>query len=93
MIGGGAQSTYWCQLLSNIFGQRLVFSDGGNVGSALGAAKLAQIACHPNKIISDIVTQPKILYHFEPNKDRYKDYQPKKAFFNRLYQQIAPLFV
>ncbi|QIQ21242.1 xylulokinase [Zophobihabitans entericus] len=92
VIGGGARSTYWCQLLSDMTGKTLTLSEGGNVGPALGAAKLAQIACHPDTPIHKIITQPKVIQSFEPNMANYEDYQQKRVLFNKLYQQISPLF-
>lgn len=92
LIGGGAQNAYWCQLLSNISGQTLTFCEGGNVGPALGAAKLAQLACHPALSIGDIVTQPKVIRQFVTDKTQYQQYQSQRQFFNRLYQQIESLF-
>lgn len=47
LIGGGARSPYWRQMLSDISGLQLDFRTGGDVGPALGAARLAQIAMNP----------------------------------------------
>ena len=44
LIGGGARSAYWRQMLADISGQQLDFRTGGDVGPALGAARLAQLA-------------------------------------------------
>jgi xylulokinase len=48
LIGGGARSPYWRQMLSDISGLQLDFRTGGDVGPALGAARLAQIAMNPD---------------------------------------------
>lgn len=50
LIGGGARSEYWRQMLADISGQQLDYRTGGDVGPALGAARLAQIAANPEKI-------------------------------------------
>lgn len=47
LIGGGARSEYWRQMLSDISGLQLDYRTGGDVGPALGAARLAQIAMNP----------------------------------------------
>lgn len=47
LIGGGARSSYWRQMLSDISGLQLDYRTGGDVGPALGAARLAQIAVEP----------------------------------------------
>jgi hypothetical protein len=37
LIGGGARSAYWRQMLADISGQQLDYRTGGDVGPALGA--------------------------------------------------------
>lgn len=49
LIGGGARSPYWRQMLADISGQTLDYRTGGDVGPALGAARLAQVAMSPDK--------------------------------------------
>lgn len=44
VIGGGARSPYWGTILAAALDVRLVYLEGGEVGPALGAAKLAQMA-------------------------------------------------
>jgi xylulokinase len=44
VIGGGAKSHYWGAILSSVLGRPLVYRDGGEVGPAFGAARLAQLA-------------------------------------------------
>ncbi len=43
VIGGGARSRHWGNILAAVLNVRLVYLEGGEVGPALGAAKLAQI--------------------------------------------------
>lgn len=47
LIGGGAKSEFWRQLLADVTGQSLDFRQDGDVGPALGAARLAKMACSP----------------------------------------------
>lgn len=45
LIGGGARSDQWCNLLANMLDMPLRRVDGATHGPALGAARLAQAAC------------------------------------------------
>lgn len=44
VIGGGAASRYWVELLATVLGATLVPPRGGEFGAALGAARLALVA-------------------------------------------------
>jgi xylulokinase len=44
VIGGGARSPYWGKILSSVLNRPLVYRDGGEIGPAYGAARLAQLA-------------------------------------------------
>ncbi|TNG92426.1 xylulokinase, partial [Pasteurellaceae bacterium USgator11] len=75
-------------LLADISGKTLEYRQGGDVGPALGAAKLAQIALNPDKAIADFCP-PLVLEHiYQPNPARQAYYHSKKARFNQLYQRL-----
>ena len=44
VVGGGARSHYWGSIIASSLGVRLLYLAGGEVGPALGAAKLSQMA-------------------------------------------------
>lgn len=44
LVGGGARSVFWAQLLADVLEVPLVLSEGGATGAALGAARLAWLA-------------------------------------------------
>ena len=48
VIGGGARSAYWGRILAAALGVELAYLEGGEVGPALGAARLAQLAGSPD---------------------------------------------
>ena len=56
LIGGGARSPYWRQMLSDISGLQLDFRTGGDVGPALGAARLAALSEEPASALRARVT-------------------------------------
>lgn len=87
LIGGGARSAYWRQMLADISGLTLDYCHGGEVGPALGAARLAQQALDPDTPLP----VPQLAQRHQPDAARCQAYQPRRALFARLYQQLLPL--
>ncbi|MDY2796629.1 MAG: xylulokinase [[Pasteurella] aerogenes] len=88
LIGGGAKSAYWRQLLADISGRTLEYRTGGDVGPALGAAKLAQIALNPQQDIAQFCQPLTLEATYQPNWQRHEYYQQKREKFSTLYQRI-----
>lgn len=91
LIGGGARSEYWRQMLSDISGLQLDYRTGGDVGPALGAARLAQIAMNPQRPLSDLLPQLTLEQAHYPGAGRHALYQQRRETFRRIYQQLQPL--
>lgn len=91
LIGGGARSEYWRQMLSDISGLQLDYRTGGDVGPALGAARLAQIAINPRKPLSDLLPQLVLEQSHYPDAERHALFQQRRETFRRIYQQLLPL--
>lgn len=91
LIGGGARSEYWRQMLSDISGLQLDYRTGGDVGPALGAARLAQIAMNSDKPLSDLLPQLALEQAHYPDAERHTLYLQRRETFRRLYQQLLPL--
>lgn len=89
LIGGGARSEYWRQLLADITGKTLDYRQGGDVGPALGAARLAQLAINPAHLSQIILSQPKLETRHVPNLEKHKAYQDKYNAFKKLYTLIG----
>ena len=92
LIGGGAKSPFWRQLLSDISGQTLTYRKGGDVGPALGAARLAQLAVNPDKSLSDICFQPEAEAEYQPDPKVNEAYLAKRQQFRELYYAIEPFW-
>ncbi|MEZ9234326.1 xylulokinase [Shewanella sp. 10N.286.52.A9] len=92
LIGGGAKSEYWRKLLANILGQNLVYRQGGDVGPALGAARLAQLAVTPNANIEDICPVPTLVESYEPNQAEFNHHKERREKFSQIYQNLNSLF-
>jgi len=91
VIGGGAKSHYWGKIIASVLGRPLVYRDGGEVGPAYGAARLAQLA-DTGASIEEICTAPAILHVEEPDDrlaDHYAAHMPK---FRSLYQTLKTSF-
>lgn len=91
LIGGGARSPYWRQMLADISGQTLDYRTGGDVGPALGAARLAQIAMSPDHSLQSLLPQLPLEQQHKPDMVRHQLYTGRRKVFNRLYQQLLPL--
>ena len=91
LIGGGARSPYWRQMLADISGQTLDYRTGGDVGPALGAARLAQIAMSPGKPLQSLLPQLPLEQQHKPDMARHERYKTRRKVFNQIYQQLLPL--
>lgn len=91
LIGGGARSAYWRQMLSDISRLQLDYRTGGDVGPALGAARLAQIAMNPQQPLADILPQLTLEQAHYPDAERHALYLQRRETFRRIYQQLQPL--
>jgi xylulokinase len=91
VIGGGARSKYWGRILSAALERPLVYRDGGEVGPAFGAARLARIADTGDKI-EDVCVAPLITAVIEPD-DRLTDlYASRIDTFRNLYKNLKSTF-
>ena len=91
LIGGGARSSYWRQMLADISGLQLDYRTGGDVGPALGAARLAQIALNPDKPLSQLLPQLMLEQEHKPDAARHSRYGERREVFRKIYQQLLPL--
>ncbi|YCH30646.1 xylulokinase [Erwinia sp. PK3-005] len=91
LIGGGARSAYWRQMLADISGQTLDYCHGGDIGPALGAARLAQLALHPEQPPEALLPALPLAQRHQPDAQRHQCYQARRAHFAKIYQQLASL--
>ncbi|TAL32079.1 MAG: xylulokinase [Phenylobacterium sp.] len=89
VIGGGARSAYWGRVLAAALDMPLVYLDGGEVGPALGAARLAHAAIEP-AAIADIFTAPPVARTVEPEPDLRDRLAAKRPAFRAAYPRIRP---
>lgn len=91
LIGGGARSEYWRQMLADIVGLPLVYREGGDVGPALGAARLAILGTEDHIDIDSICPIPKVIQRHVPNQENRLRFQKKRQRFQALYPKIKDL--
>lgn len=91
VIGGGARSAYWGGVLSAALGRPLVYRDGGEVGPAYGAARLARLGIDADAI-EDICLPPPILSVIKPDARLVDTFAAKQPRFRALYAHLKPLF-
>ncbi|MBB1274010.1 xylulokinase [Psychromonas sp. SR45-3] len=92
LIGGGAQSAYWRQMLADIFNRKLAYRSGGEVGPALGAARLAHLGVTKDKTVSEICPVPSLVQMHLPDSNKHLAYGGKREKFQKLYVQLKDLF-
>ncbi len=91
VIGGGARSAYWGKILSAVLDRPLIYRDGGEVGPAYGAARLALLA-DQNVSIETACTPPPILSVISPDAALADHYAHKLHRYRKLYTQLKPAF-
>lgn len=90
LIGGGVRSTYWRQLLADVSGIPMNYRQSGDVGPALGAARLAQVGVSPDTDIDTICPVPPLEAQYEPQTRLADYYQHRRQKFRELYFAIEP---
>lgn len=92
LIGGGAKSAYWRQMLADILNKTLNYREGSDVGPALGAARLAYLAISDSVSISDICPAPKLVQVHKPSIEKHLLYSEQREKYQILYSRIQDLF-
>ncbi len=87
VIGGGARSRYWGSIIAAALNVNLQYREGGEVGPALGAAKLAMMAV-TGASIADVCAKPKLIAELEPDGALTEQLAPKFEKFRRAYTAL-----
>lgn len=90
VIGGGARSHHWGTILAAALDVELDYLDGGEVGPALGAARLAQLAVGGGSP-ADICQRPPVIRTISPDPLLAERLAPKLDAFRRATAAIRTL--
>ncbi len=91
LVGGGARDAWWAQLLADTLGLTLSVHAGGETGAALGAARLAWLAC--GAAIDTVCATPPVTRHFEPDAASHTALVLRHTRFQALYTALLPQFL
>lgn len=92
LVGGGSQSGYWAELLASALDVPLTLNRGGEVGAALGAARLALLAAIPELTVAEVCVAPPVLRVVQPDPAWRDVLSARYDRFRALYTQLQGLF-
>ncbi|WP_369790366.1 xylulokinase [Rouxiella sp. WC2420] len=89
LVGGGARSNEWAQLMADALNLTITSHQGGEAGGALGAARLGWLADGGDR--REVCRKPEIKQTFTPDATRHQMLQSRLATWRRLYRQQVEL--
>ncbi len=90
LVGGGARSPLWCQLLADTLGLVLHTHQAGETGAALGAARLGWLADGGDP--DTVCTQPPVTASYRPDAHRRAALAARAERFRALYPLLGPAY-
>jgi xylulokinase len=92
VTGGGSRLPYWGELLAAALQRPLTYRTGGEVGAALGAARLARLAVGGERP-EEVCTAPPVERVVQPDAALSTLLAMRRRIFGRLYQDLRNTFV
>jgi xylulokinase len=93
VTGGGARLPYWGQLLAAALNRPLTYRVGGEVGAALGAARLGRLALGGSQSQAEVCVAPPVDRVVQPDAALSSLLATRRRTFTRLYQALKSIFV
>jgi xylulokinase len=90
LVGGGARSAWWSQLLADILEVPLAICEGGEAGGAMGAARLAWLADGGSE--AEVCGRPAVRQRFDPKNADAGLHAARHAHFKALYAALRSSF-
>jgi len=91
VIGGGARSKLWGRILAAALQRPLIYHHGGEVGPALGAARLARIAAS-GVSLEEACPPPPVSHVIDPEPELTEALAPRRELFRQLYSDLKSSF-
>jgi len=85
LVGGGARSAEWSQLIADVLNLPMITHEGSEAGGALGAARLAWLADGGDE--AQVCVKPAEKQRFQPQADHWEYLQKRLKAFRLMYQQ------
>ena len=85
LVGGGARSRFWGQMLADVINFPLDLPDGAETGGAQGAARLGMLASGAGSE-AEICIKPGVKLRYQPNPEGPSIYGERLARFRALYR-------
>jgi xylulokinase len=92
VTGGGARLPYWGELLAAALHRPMTYRLGGEVGAALGAARLARLAAGKEKA-EDVCLAPPVERVVQPDDALSSLLAIRRRTFVRLYEDLKSTFL
>jgi xylulokinase len=86
LIGGGARNRFWRQIICDVLAKPVTYREGGEVGPALGAARLARMAIEVERSAREICPVPAEIERHTPDPSKQSYYQAKRDKFQAIYR-------
>ncbi len=91
VTGGGARLPYWGRLIAAALRRPLTYRAGGEVGAALGAARLARLAAGETE--EAVCAAPSVERVIQPDAALSSLLESRRRTFQRLYRDLKTAFV
>ncbi len=85
LVGGGARSEFWGQMIADVTGLTIDLAAGAEAGAALGAARLGMLAAGAGDVAT-VCLRPAAQRTFAPDPDRAALHAPRLRRYRALYQ-------
>ncbi|MFC3123123.1 xylulokinase [Agaribacter flavus] len=92
VLGGGARSPFWRDLLASVLDCNVLYRAGAEVAAGLGAARLAKLAVEENACLSEVCRSAELISTHQPNSERQALLMNRYSKFTALKTALLPFF-